>query len=239
MNYSTSQSSAVSDELPISAEYRPLCLSALGALLLGLASVLTLATPVLAIVPLLAVVMAVVALRQISAASQALSGRRLALAGLCLAALFFGWGLASHLHHQARVRDGAREFADDWLRILSTGDLARAYQLHSSRESRQDPHAIKPRMTMNPGERDTDIEDFFHDLPLDEFLAAGPEVKFRFEEFVRQSRDSAADRVVLKYTFDGKSGPIPIWITVRRTFGNVSRAPDWELFAVNRNPPEQ
>ena len=152
-------------------------------------------------------------------------GLRLAAGGLLLAALFLGWGLAGHFHHQAHVRARAREFADEWLRVLSFGDLPRAYQLHLAREYRQDPHSqsIKSRPTTS-GEPDLEIDEFFSDPAVQKFLAAGPEVRFRFEETVHQSGDSLADLVVLKYTFDTKEGPIPLWLTIRRTFSSAVRA---------------
>jgi hypothetical protein len=227
--------SVTADELPTVGEYRPLALSSVFALLLGLASPLVLANPILAIVPLAAAIVSVVALRQIAAASEGLSGKRLATAGLCLAALFLGWGLAGHFHHQAHVRQTAREFADDWLRVVSEGDLPRAYQLHVAREYRQDPHSIKSRPTSS-GLPDPEITDFFNDPAVKAFVAAGPDVRFRFEETVHQSSDSLADRVVLKYTFDTKEGRLPLWLTVRRTFSNSRRHADWEIYSALNEP---
>jgi hypothetical protein len=230
---------AANDELPTFADYRPLSVSAVFALLLGLASSIVLVNPVLAIVPLIAIVMAVVALRQIASLPQGLSGKWLATSGLCLAAMFFGWGLASHYNHQANVSDRAREFADDWLRVLSNGDLPRAYQLHSAREFRQDPHSIKPPESMDPGKTDIGAAEFFTNPAMQEFVAAGPSVRFRFDEVVRQSRAGQADRIVLKYTFDGRKGPMPLWITVRRTFKNSYRAADWEIFSASDVSPDR
>ncbi|HUE69551.1 MAG TPA: hypothetical protein VMP01_01575 [Pirellulaceae bacterium] len=225
--------------MPTFADYRPLSLSALVSLLLGLASAVVLINPVFAMVPLAAIVLAVIALRGIATASGGLSGRRLAVAGLCLAALFLGWGLAKHFHHQAHLSVRAREFADDWLRVLSAGDLPRAFQLHVRRESRQDPHSIRPRMTMTQGEPDFEMTEFFDDPALEVFLAAGPNVRYRFEEVVLQTQDGLSDRVVLKYTFESDSGRLPLWITVRRTFGNSDRQADWEIYSARHVPPGQ
>jgi hypothetical protein len=44
---------------------------------------------------------------------------------------------------------------------------------------------------------------------------------------------------VLKYTFDGRKGPMPLWITVRRTFKNSYRAADWEIFSASDVPPDR
>lgn len=225
--------------MPTFADYRPLSLTALFAVLLGLASGLALVDPLLAIVPLAAIVLAVVALRRIASASGGLSGRRLAVSGLCLAALFLGWGLAKHFYHQAHVASQAREFADDWLWVLSAGDLPRAFQLHVAREYRQDPHSIKPQPSMIKSDPNLEMTDFYDDPALKEFLAAGPDVRFRFEEVVRQTRDGLSNQVVLKYTFDGDSGRVPLWITVRRTFGNSYRRADWELYSAQHVPPNR
>ena len=233
----TKDSLAASDELPTYAEYRPLCVTAIFALLLGLASAVSLINPVLSIVPLAAVATAIVALKQIAAAPQGVSGRSLAISGLCLAAMFLGWGLAQNLYHQSQVARKAREFADDWLRVLATGDLPRAYELHAAREFRQDPHSIQPRVSRVKGESEAELMDFFRDPAVEEFLASGPNVPFRFEEIVQQTRGPLYDRVVLKYTFDGKRGTFPLWITVRRTFSNAYRNADWELNSVRHVPP--
>jgi hypothetical protein len=238
MNDSLPATATQADELPTFDNYRPLSVGAIGALLLGLASAAVLVTPVLAIVPLAAIVAAVIALRAIAAAPQALGGKSLAVAGLCLAMLFLGWGLARHFHHQAHVRETAREFADDCLKILATGDLPRAYQLHVAREYRQDPRSIKARPKLSKdGEEDFGMISFFDDSAMKKFLAAGPDVKFQFEEVALQSRDSLADEITLQYQIDTPKERFPLFVTVRRTFGNVFRKPDWELHSVLHEPP--
>ncbi len=237
MNESSQATDTRSDELPTVAEYRTLSLPALVALLLGLASPVALANPVLAIVPLSAIVMAVLALRSIAVAPRPTTGKRLAVAGLCLATLFLGWGMGRHFHHQMHVRTVAREFADDWLRVLANGDLPRAYQLHVAREFRQDPRSIKRRMTMVKDEPDVSLSGFFDDPAVNKFLAAGKDVRFQFEEVALQSRDGLADELILKYTFDTAEAKVPLWITVRRTFSNVHRSADWEVYTASQNPP--
>jgi hypothetical protein len=241
MNDSTSATAATfaatSAELPILAEYRTISKAAVAALLLGLASAVALANPVLAIIPLAAIVMSVLAFRSIASAAVPMSGRRLAVAGLCLAALFLGWGLARHFHHQLHVRAKAREFADDWLRVLATGDRPRAFQLHVAREFRQDPRSIKKRMSINKDEPDVSMSGFFEEPALEKFLAAGTGVSYQFEEVVLQTRDGLSDFVVLRYTFQGPQERESLWVTVRRTFSNVHRSADWELYSATHLPP--
>src|SRR5438128_216869 len=88
------------DEKPV-AEYRSIAPVALVAVGLGLASALVLITPLLAIIPCAAIVAGLVALRAISSSQGQLAGRAPAIAGLCLATLFLGYGLTRHLARQS------------------------------------------------------------------------------------------------------------------------------------------
>jgi hypothetical protein len=237
MNESSTLIAPAADPSPPIDEYRSVSPLAVAALLTGLASAVALAHPLLSVVPLAAIVLAAVALRAIAAAARQVAGRGLAVAGLCLATLFLGWGLGGHFHHQATIRSQAREFTDDWLQILASGDLQRAHQLHVAREFRLDPQAQMQSVYQTNQEAGTSLMAFFHNPALERFRAAGPSVRYQFVEIALQSHDSLADEVVLKYQLQGPPEPVPFWITVRRTFTNHLRKSDWEIYAVSDEPP--
>ena len=236
MNESPAPIAIASEPMPAE-EYRSLSPLAIIALVLGVASALTLANPLLAIVPIGAIALAVAALRSIATSGPHLSGKALAVTGLCLATLFLGWGMAAQIHHQTIIRQRAREFADDWLKVVASGDLQRAHQLHLAREFRLDPQAEMPTIYKNIQSAETNFTAFFQSPALQRIVAAGPAAKVRFVEIVHQSHQSLADEVVLKYEVDGPQDTVPFWITVRRTFDNVYRNADWEIFLVTDEPP--
>lgn len=235
MNDTSAMPALTADELPLEEEYRPLSVLCVVALLAGLASPLSLAHPLLVVVPLAAAVLALLALRSLATAAQPMTGQRLAVAGLCLAMLFFGWGIAKRLHHRAVVRASAREFAEDWLRVLAAGDRTRAHQLHVAREFRVDPHAPIEQLYETKEDAMSDMGSFFASPAIQKFLAAGSSVEFRFVEVTRQSQNQLADIVVLKYEIKGEER-FPMWITVRRTFRNARHDTDWELHAIEHQP---
>ena len=222
---------------PTVEEYRPVNPLAVVALLTGLASAAALIHPLLAVVPLAAIVLATLALRAIAASSRQVTGRSLAVTGLCLATLFLGWGVAANLHHQATIRRQAREFADDWLQILASGDLHRAHQLHIAKEYRLDPQSQMNTVYETNQEAGSSFTSFYYNPALERFRAAGPSVRYHFVEFALQSHDSLADEVVLKYELETPQEPVPFWISVRRTYKNHLRGADWEIFSVTHEPP--
>lgn len=235
MTDTSAMTALTADELPLEEEYRPLSALCVVALLAGLASPLSLVHPLLVVVPLASAALALVALRSLATAAQPVTGQRLAVAGLCLAMLFLGWGIAKRLHHRAVVRASAREFADDWLRVLATGDRYRAHQMHAAREFRVDPHAQIEQLYAINASATSSMNTFFENPAVQKFLAAGRGVKFRFVEVARQSQNQLADIVVLRYEIEAKDR-FPMWITVRRTFRNALHDTDWELHDIEHQP---
>src|SRR5436309_2764914 len=99
------------DKQPV-AHYRSVTPLAVVTLVLGFASALILTTPLLAPVPVAAVVAGIAALRAIRTSGGQLAGRSAAIAGLCLAVFFLGFGLSQHLARQSALDQRAREMAD-------------------------------------------------------------------------------------------------------------------------------
>src|SRR6267142_908977 len=88
-----------SDEQPL-AGYRSIAPLALVAVGLGIASALILTTPLLAPLPVTGIVVAAMALRAIRLSGGQLAGQSAAVAGLCLATFFLGFGMSQHLARQ-------------------------------------------------------------------------------------------------------------------------------------------
>src|SRR5687767_8653106 len=87
------------DEKPL-AEYRSVAPLAVLSVGLGLASSLILTTALLAPLAVAGIVVGIAALRSIRASGGQLAGRPVAIAGLCLATFFLGFGLSRHLARQ-------------------------------------------------------------------------------------------------------------------------------------------
>src|SRR5437868_12537851 len=89
------------------AHYRSVAPLAIVTVLLGIASALILTTPLLAPVPVAAIVVGIAALRAIRRSGGELAGQAPAIAGLCLATFFLGFGLTRHLYRQSVLEEQA------------------------------------------------------------------------------------------------------------------------------------
>jgi hypothetical protein len=110
-------------------QYRALSGFAVAALLLGIASSVALASPLLWVVPALGCAAAGLALWSINRNPTQLTGRALAIAGLALSVLFGAAAPARLLSHNILLENRAKEFAARWFEFLAAGDAHRAYQL--------------------------------------------------------------------------------------------------------------
>ena len=112
---------------------------AIGALLLGLASILALFSMLLLIVPVVTVLVALLALRQIANSDGAIIGRLPAAIGLLGALLFASIAVSSVISRNRTLEHQAVAFATDWIELVREGELHRAHQLHLPAADRQLP----------------------------------------------------------------------------------------------------
>lgn len=225
------------DQAPLD-QYRALSRAAVVALMLGLASALMLIHPLFVIVPLGAVFAAVVALRTIATLRGQLTGWGIATAGLCLAMLFTGWGLARHFSRQATIADQAIRLADGWLGLVRDGELARAHQLTLPPSKRLSSASAVADFYRTNTQAAENMHLFFENNALTPFLARGKQATFRFDSLASQSHTTLADDVVLKYLLDGPGGQtIPVWIIVSRARDEIHAAPGWEIRRVSPDLP--
>ena len=117
-------------------QYRALSGFAVAALLLGIASSVALASPLLWFVPVLGCAAAGLALRSINRNPTQLTGRALAVAGLALSVLFGAAAPARLLSRNMLLESHAKEFAARWFEFLAAGDVRRAHQLGRAAASR-------------------------------------------------------------------------------------------------------
>jgi hypothetical protein len=134
------------DDVELVADYRTLSALAIVGLLLGLASVLCLASRLFMVVPLIGAAISLVALRRIAASEGVLAGRGAAAAGL---ALCVACGLAAisrdAVTRHLRTRQ-AEEVGRNWLGLLLAGDTGTAFRL-TVEASRPAPPPPEPGMT--------------------------------------------------------------------------------------------
>lgn len=117
--------------------YKTLCPLAIWALLLGLASALSLIHPLMWAVPVVTVMTAIVALRRIVRSEGAETGRGLVLLGLSLAIVFGSAAASRRVLTEWAIRRDARAFAQLWFELLADGEPHKAQQLGNSPEYRQ------------------------------------------------------------------------------------------------------
>jgi len=176
-------------------QYRSISKLSLLALGLGLASALVLVNPLLAPIPLFAAVIALLSLRGIRASGGQVVGRVPAIAGLCLAMLFLGWGISARFSRAWTLES----------RLPAHGRMGSAALRKEFYE--KNPQAL------------ADMTALFARPELRDFIALGKDAKVRFDSFDGNERTTHVDRLFLRYTFSDAQGsvaPRALKITVKR-----------------------
>jgi len=232
-----SQPALAEGPMPIT-EYRALSVWAIAALVLGLLSGVAIAAPLLAVVPLVAMVVGGIALRRIALHSDRLSGRWMAVVPFLVAPLFLGWGFAREFSRRERLFTHSREFADEWLSILNRNQLHFAHQLKVQAKNRMDAST-----DLEVGYRQDEVANdnlklFRESSPIREILAAAPQAKFQFEEYLRHEQEGFSDNVTLQYSYETPaSGKSKCWIIVKRTYSNYTGRADWQIVEATSTKP--
>ena len=209
-------------------EYRAVSAWAMAALGLGLLSGVSAFSPILGVVPLVALVIGFYALRQIN--REGLAGRWMAVAPLVLAPLFLGWGCSREFSRREIFVRHAREFADDCLNILNRNEPYLAHQMMVDKKDRLDPH-MNFEVAYQGNERATeDFQRLIGTSPFKDILAAAPNVKYEYEDYVNHRHQELTDVVTLQYTYETPGAEKKrFWITVRRTFSIYTGRADWRM----------
>jgi hypothetical protein len=227
------------DEQPL-VEYQSVSRAAVVALVLGLASAIILATPLLVPVAVAAVITAAIALRAISLSDGQLAGRWAALTGLCLAMLFLGWGFAQHVSRQSTLVGRARQTADVWIDLVQAGKLKEALQFRQPVASRlTTPEALAEHYEKN-AEAAQELKGFTTNQGVKDLSSLGQKANVRYEGLTSAVSEGFSDRLVLRYSYDkpGASGVRqPLFMHINRRTNETTKMAEWEIVATDVNPP--
>lgn len=217
--------------------YRRISVSAVIALVLGIASALALVHPFLWTVPAAAVVVAIFALRAIANESSMLTGRGLALTGLALALVFGMWAPARTLSRQWQLYHQARVFADEWLALVHEGKLYEAHQLTVPHAERQIANADLAPIYEQSADVKAGYDRFFSERPAKTLARLGKRATYTYIGGAGISpREFITEHIALDYRVvyeeGGRERTLPIRIVLDRDQG-----PDqeyrWLIRAVN------
>jgi hypothetical protein len=227
------------DEQPL-AQYHSVSRMAVVAAGLGLASAVTLASPLLAPLAVAAVITGGLALRAIAASGGQLAGRAIATFGICLASLFLGWGITRDFSRQATLESHARHLAETWLELIHVGKLKEALQFRRPPTSRLSSPEALAEYYEKDAQAVKDLQQFASQPMVKDLLAQGSRADIRYEGIVSATREGFNDRLILKYSYQkpAEQGERqPVWIHLSRRVDVSTKNPEWELLTGDTNPP--
>ncbi len=213
-------------------DYQALSPLAVVALLLGVGSSLVLISPLFLMVPGAAVVAAFVSLRQISA-NPDLTGRRVALAAVVLAALFAAWTPSYIVLRNVKLNHEARAFSSAWLNLISQGRYYEAHQWSEPYDSRLSTSEGIEEVYLKDGKLLQAYEQYFDNSPFDVHAAPTPELTFEYlgDENIQVTSGELAvitQRFRINYRVDGVTRSEVVLLTARR--GVYEKGVFWQLF---------
>jgi hypothetical protein len=233
------QPTKLHEEQPL-AQYRSVAPLAVVAAVLGVASALILTTPLLAPLPVAGIVVGIAALRSIGASRGQLAGRSVAIAGLCLATFFLGFGLSRHLGRQAELEKVARGMADVFLNLLQDGKPREAHQFRLTPSSRiTAPEAIAEHYEKNT-EAASELQTFVASGVIKDLIARGKEADVRFEGVSSATRDGKTDMLVLRYScasIEPAGSRQSLWLHINRKYDESTKRHEWEIGGISNTPP--
>jgi hypothetical protein len=223
-------------ELP---QYRPISHWAVATLLVGLAAPLALIGPVLWCVPLAAAPLGWLAFRQLQRTDLKYVGQSATVAGLCLAALFFGWSVTQRLSREIRISSEAEQFATEWLELVLTGKLNEAHQLQIASSRRVELGTDLVSYYEAQSEAGKDLEAFRTNQPLASLAGQADKIKATFAEVTQHQVDGTTDYFTLRYDVISTGPPVPtsLWLSARREQRTDSGGSDWQMTGISATEP--
>jgi len=198
-------------------EYRSLSVLALLGLILGLASPLCFGAPLLMAIPIAGAAVSLLALGRIAASQGALAGRWAAVVGLFLSVAIGVAPFTRDYVIRTMREQQAREFAQEWLKTVTGGQLEDAFKLTID--------ATRGPAPSLPGEVKTPVNPYetFVNLPLVKAMqAAGPDAEIRFGETLNFEPRSFK-HVFVKQKFEivpragqGEAKPVDVFLVMQR-----------------------
>jgi hypothetical protein len=183
------------------AAYHALSGLAVAGLVGGLLSPLAMVTVLLWILPPLAVALNLLALWRIHRRAPALVGRKAALVGLVLAAVFTAAAPADWLVYRWLVRGEARQFASLWFEALRDGQPQQAHLLTIDPKHRRTFREKDWQFYRDAPRWRDDLRGYVNQPLVRTLAALGPKAQVRFYQTVDQGRNelSGNDWVQLVY----------------------------------------
>jgi len=221
-------------------QYRAISLWAMATLFAGLTAPLALVGPLLWWVPLVAIPLGVLAFRQLRQPDPRYVGQTAAIAGLCLAALFFGWAISQRLSREARIAREAKQLADDYLQLILAGKIPEAHQIQSLPARRQANEANLEAYYAAQVEAGRDLANFRNSEPVKSLTGQQGKIEVQFAEVVRHTVEGLTDYVTLRYEITagqtpGSSGSL--WITAKRDSHADTTGSDWQIASLTLSEP--
>jgi hypothetical protein len=239
MSESPSQPRSLFDAPPDDVtRYRGLSGLAVAALLAGLASPLALAAPLGWVVPGAGLLLGSLALLRIARAEPAPLGRKAALAGMALAALFAAAGVSRwYVGDRLLAREAAR-FAAHWFDALRQGNAADAWRLTFDPKHRW-PAGMDPRQfDPNDPHRGEQLEKYRLQPAVRALLALGPKAQVRLYETADQGDQDHHPWVQLTYAVTCDEPPgTSFFLTLTMDRFIIDGRADWRLLAVQGDLP--
>lgn len=205
---------------------------AIVALLLGVASVVAVASPLMWVLPIFTIFVGLMALRSIAASEQAVRGRGLVIVALTIACFLGGLAPVRHVSRQRALFAQASQQVEAWVELFREGRFMEAHQLRLG---------FQERVTA-----DASLVEFYKDttkrMLYDQFMTTSPTselVRWNERILVRHIGDlhihstSNDDVITQRYDFGVEKDGTTHWMQTevmmtRRSFreANESR---WEL----------
>ena len=214
-------------------EYRPVSMLAVLTLVLGLASALALAGPVLLFIPGICVLIGLFAWRSIASSDGSLAGRNVILWGLAFASFFTAMSLGRVLTQRALVVRDAKQISETFLSLLLANHPEKAHQLQLLEHVRQ-PTGTSLWLHYRTTPDDYDALRRFVDAPLiHALLSLGPKAKVRYYDTEDITESAGRTYVVLLYTVtfgeQGKPQTFFARLTARRDIDVETGILSWSI----------
>jgi hypothetical protein len=215
------RASAIENEIP---SYRAISRMAVFSLLLGLASVLTFASPWFALAGLGAIATGVVATRTIRRYSDLLTGAKLAQVGIAMGLVFGISALTFGVVQKLKVKQSASTFASQYAEVLAKGDLANAvwFRVDPAGRKTSDPKTFLDEVKKNT--RNPDV--------IETYLGG--------VQRLHQAKGEKGDVHFLRMERHGLDGITPFAFAAFEVHGKNAEGKDEDSYALVelRSPPD-
>ncbi len=182
-------------------QYRSVSRLAIVALLLGLASGLSMLHPILFVVPVVAIPTGLAALRHLRQRQDVIIGGPLAIVGLCLALLFGALGSTDLLISRVILTRQARALADSWCALLQQGATRQAHQWTLASSGRRAPGIPLDDVYVEGSDNLVDFEAFLNTPMTARMVKAGQAGQVRYRGLEGVDQDPQSQLFRLRYDF--------------------------------------